>query len=163
MFIRGCIFNRPFLKLATHVPHNSWISTVNNAKLWYLKPLNLYQIEKPYHINLPADALGTYAQSNEVSQEYAGIRIQDLRSSVKDFTLERNGFQVFQDVDCGSDLQRSVDPGGVSSPQDFHNDPDIVRRVYYPMVERLLKEKLRAQSAKAFTHDVRLAPYCSGK
>ncbi|KAM0803107.1 hypothetical protein BDR22DRAFT_802241 [Usnea florida] len=128
------------MKQAARCPQRHWLSTVNNAKLWYLKPLDLYQAEKPYHINLPSQALGSHAQSNEVSHEYPGIRIKSLRGLENEFTLDRNGFQIFQDVDCGND---------------YFDDPDAVRRDYYPTIERLLKEKLGAQSAIAFTHDVR--------
>ena len=147
-----------YMEQAAKFPQHHWLSTVNNAKLWYLKPLDLYQAEKPYHINLPSEALGTHAQSNEVSHEYPGIRIKSLRGLENDFTLDRNGFQIFQDIDCGdSSNWSSHNVSAAPSPDDF-DDPDAVRRIYYPTIERLLKEKLGAQSARAFTHDVWLPP-----
>ena len=147
-----------YMEQAAKFPQHQWLSTVNNAKLWYLKPLDLYQAEKPYHINLPSKALGGHAQSNEVSHEYPGIQIQSLRGLEKDFTLDRNGFQIFQDIDCGDTFNRSShNVSAVPSP-DIFDDPDAVRRIYYPTIERLLKEKLGAQSARAFTHDVWLPP-----
>ncbi len=139
------------------------ISTVNNAKLWYLKPLHLYRTEKPYHINLPANALGDYAQSNEISQEYAGIRLQDLRGYENDFTLDRHGFQIFQDADFGDDSDRSPHTRGAAPDSDVYDDPRIVRKSYYPAIERLLKEELGAQSAKVFTHDVWLPAFIIGR
>lgn len=151
-------FNR-CLRQATTIPQNHWISTVNNARLWYLEPLQLYLTEKPYHINLPAIALGGHAQSNEVSREYAQIRIEDLRGSGNDFTLHKNGFQIFQDTNWADDPDRSTHSGSAALLSGFYEDPDSVRKYYYPAIENLLKEKLGAKSAKAFTHDVWPPPY----
>ena len=142
----------PCLRQATKIPRNRSISTVNNARLWYLEPSNLYQTEKPYHINLPANALRGYAQSNEVSREYTGIRIDNLRGFENDFTLDKNGFQIFQE--CGDVPNWSIHSASAASTSGLFDDPDIVRRYYYPGIERLLKHKLGAQSAKVFTHDV---------
>lgn len=154
---KGC-FHR-CLGQAGNTSRIYWLSTVNNARLWYLKPLDLYRTEKPYHINLPANALGGHAQSNEVSQEYAGIRIENLRGFENDFTLDKNGFQIFQDTDCNDESGWSAPSASLVPTSDVYDDPDIVRKNYYPAIERLLKEKLGAQSAKAFTHDVCLPLY----
>ena len=148
-----------YMEQAAQLPQHHWLSTVNNAKLWYLKPLDLYQAEKPYHINLPSEALGSHAQSNEVSHEYSGIQIQNLRGRENDFNLDRNGFQVFQDINCSDSPNRSCHNVSAAPSPDIFDSPDAVRRIYYPTIERLLKEKLGAQSARAFTHDVRLPPY----
>ena len=148
-FINGCLHQ------ATEVPRNHWISTINNARLWYLEPLQIYQTEKPYHINLPANALGVHVQSNEVSREYAGMRIENLRGSENKFTLDIHGFQIFQDIHWDDSSYWSTHTAAALT-SDLYHDPDSVRKYYYPKVESLLKEKLRAQSAKAFTHDVRL-------
>ncbi len=161
--LRGAITKSGFLhrclRQPTSFPQKHCISTVNNARLWYLKPLDLYQTEKPYHINLPANALGSHAPSNEVSQEYASIRIQSLRGFEKEFTLDKNGFQVFQDYVCGDDSDGSAQSARAVPILDVYDNPDLVRKIYYPAVENFLKEKLGAQSAKAFTHDVWLPPY----
>lgn len=155
-FNRKHVLNR-CLEQAANIPRIHWISTVNNARLWYLKPLHLYQTEKPYHINLPANALGSHAQSNEVSEEYAGIKIQDLRGLEKDFTLDRNGFQIIQDASRGAESSFTHNASAAPT-SDIFDDTDTVRKYYYPAVERLLKDKLKVQSAKAFTHDVCLPP-----
>ena len=156
--LRGAFTRKRFfyrcLGQAANVPPKRCISTVNNAKLWYLKPLDLYRTEKPYHINLPANALGSHAQSNEVSQEYAGIRIQSLRGFENDFTLDKNGFQIFQDCVCGNGLDWSAHSASAAATSDVYNDPDLVRKIYYPAIEHFLKGKLGARSAKAFAHDV---------
>lgn len=152
-FARKRILNR-CLGQPANVPRNRWISTVKDAKLWYLKPLHLYQTEKPYHINLPANALGSHAQSNEVSEEYAGIQIEDLRGFENDFTLDKNGFQIFQDTDCSNSSVCSTYGTSAVPTSDFYDDPDLVRKYYYPTIERFLKEKLKAQLVKPFTHEV---------
>ena len=146
------------LREAAKVARNHWISTINDARLWYLAPLKLYQTEKPYHINLPANALGGHAQSNEVSREHAGIRVENLRGFEKDFTLDKNGFQIFQDTDWRENSDRSTHSFSAAPISGFYDDPDTVRKYYYPAIESLLKEKLGAQSAKAFTHDVGCRP-----
>ena len=153
-------FSHRCLGQAANLQRKSLMSTVNNARLWYLKPLDLYQTEKPYHINLPVNALGSHAQSNEVSQEYAGIRIQSLRGFESCFTLDKNGFQVFQDTDCSDASDWSTRGARAAPGSDVYSDPALVRENYYPAVERFLKEKLGARLAKAFTHDV-WQPPCS--
>ena len=151
--------NNGCLRQATKVPRNHWISTISNARLWYLEPLKLYQTEKPYHINLPADALGDYVQSNEVSREYARMRIENLRGLENKFTLDKHGFQIFQDIHWGHACDWSTHTADAAPKSVNYHDPDSVRKYYYPTIESLLKERLRAQSAKAFTHDVRLLPH----
>ena len=151
--------NNGCLRQATKVPRNHWISTISNARLWYLEPLQLYQTEKPYHINLPADAIGDHVQSNEVSREYAGMRIENIRGLENKFNLDRHGFRIFQDIHWGDSWDWSAPTAGAFPTSCFYDDPDSVRKYYYPTIENLLKERLRAQSAKAFTHDVRLLPH----
>jgi hypothetical protein len=131
------------------------ISTAVNAKLWYLKPLAVYETEKPYHINLPANALLEGSQSNEESGEYPGIQVSNLRGQEDQFTLDRNGFQVFG---CGaSDELETTKRLNNAVSYDEYADPDIVRKKYYPAVNEFLKSVLGAGEALAFTHDVRLS------
>ena len=144
------------LRHATKIAHRHSLSTINDARLWYLEPLQLYQTQKPYHINLPASALGAHAQSNEVSREYAGIRIENLRGFEDNFTLDKHGFQIVQDSHWADGPDGCTHSAGAAPIPSFEDDPDTVRKYYYPAIESLLKKSLRAQSAKAFTHDVRL-------
>ncbi|KAL6713620.1 hypothetical protein ACLMJK_009085 [Lecanora helva] len=110
-----------------------------DGRLWYLRRLNTYKTEKPYHINLPARALGCHWQTNEVSQEQGDIRIEDIRGREEHFSLDTNGFQVLRAAWNGLN----------------HDDPDAVRRGYYHTIECLLEDRLGARFAKAFTHDIR--------
>jgi hypothetical protein len=67
------------------------------------------------------------------------VRIEDARGQENEFTLDRNGFQLV------------TSPSSVS---DFYSD-DEVKRVYYPEVERLVKEALGATRVQIFDHTVR--------
>jgi hypothetical protein len=69
------------------------------------------------------------------------VRIEDARGHERQFTLDRNGFQ----------LVRSA-----SHVADFYS-PEEVERVYYPEVERLLRDTLGASRVTIFDHTVRNA------
>lgn len=69
------------------------------------------------------------------------IRIEDARGRESEFTLDRNGFALLKA------------PTQVS---DFYS-PEEVERVYYPEVERLLRETLGASRVHIFDHTVRNA------
>src|SRR6201984_1520300 len=64
------------------------------------------------------------------------VRIEDARGRESEFTLDRNGFAL------------------VKAPTAVANfyDPEEIKRVYYPEVEQLLKDKLGASSGFVFYH-----------
>jgi hypothetical protein len=68
--------------------------------------------------------------------------IYDARPLADSLSLEVEGFALKR---CGSAVS------------DFY-DPDQVRSIYYPEVERLVKEATGATKVVAFEHDVRCAP-----
>jgi hypothetical protein len=67
------------------------------------------------------------------------VRIEDARGRESEFTLDRNGFALVK---------------APTTVADFY-DPEEVKRVYYPEVERLLREKLGADRVFIFDHNVR--------
>jgi hypothetical protein len=67
------------------------------------------------------------------------VRIEDARGREDEFTLDRNGFQLVK---------------ARSSVSDFYSDEEV-KRVYYPEVERLVKEALGATRVQIFDHTVR--------
>jgi hypothetical protein len=69
------------------------------------------------------------------------MTIEDARGRETAFTIDRNGFQF---VKAPTDVQ------------DFYS-PEEVRRVYYPEVERLLRNTLGASRVFVFDHGVRNA------
>src|SRR4051795_10248989 len=69
------------------------------------------------------------------------IRIEDARGRESEFTLNRNGFALVK---------------APTTVVDFY-DPDQIKRVYYPEVERLLRDTLGASRVFVFDHNVRNA------
>jgi hypothetical protein len=69
------------------------------------------------------------------------IAIEDARGREKAFTLDRNGFQLVK---------------AASRVGDFYA-PEEVERIYYPEVEKLLRDTLGASRVKIFDHTVRNA------
>jgi hypothetical protein len=104
------------------------------ARLHYLKR----GPEKPtfYRIDPPPGV----PQWNGIDDERE-VRIEDARGRDSEFTLDRNGFTLVKA------------PTAVAS---FYDDEEI-KRVYYPEVERLLRDELGASRVFVFDHNVRNA------
>jgi hypothetical protein len=104
------------------------------AELHYLKRT----VEKParYVMEPPPGV----PQWNGIDDPHT-VRIEDARGREAEFTLDRNGFAL------------------ISAPTavaDFYS-PEEIKRVYYPEVERLLRDKLGASRVVVFDHNVRNA------
>jgi hypothetical protein len=67
------------------------------------------------------------------------VLIQDARGHEPEFTLDRNGFTLIE---------------APTAVRNFY-DPDEIRSVYYPEVERLLRNTLGASRVVVFDHNVR--------
>lgn len=67
------------------------------------------------------------------------VLIHDARSHEPEFTLDRNGFALIK---------------APTAIQNFY-DPDEIKSVYYPEVERLLRNTLGASRVVVFDHNVR--------
>ena len=67
------------------------------------------------------------------------VLIEDARGHESEFTLDRNGFTLIK---------------APSAVRNFY-DPDEIKSVYYPEVERLLRDKLGASRVAVFDHNVR--------
>src|ERR1700739_4097548 len=68
----------------------------------------------------------------------AETTIEDARGRESEFTLDRNGFALVK---------------ASTAVADFY-DPDEIKRVYYPEVQRLLCDKLGASCVFVFEHNV---------
>jgi len=94
--------------------------------------------EKPayYRIDPPPGA-----QKWNAKNDPREVTIEDARGRESEFTIDRNGFQL------------------VKAPTVVRNfyDPDEIKRVYYPEVEQLLKDKLGCSRVFVFDHNVRNA------
>jgi hypothetical protein len=69
------------------------------------------------------------------------LRIEDARGREAEFTIDRNGFQLVK---------------AATVVADFYS-PEEIKRVYYPEVERLLRDTLGASRVFVFDHNVRNA------
>ena len=69
------------------------------------------------------------------------VRIEDARGREAEFTLDRNGFALLK---------------APTAVADFYSE-DEIRRVYFPEVEQLLKDRLGASRVHVFDHNVRNA------
>src|ERR1700677_2396209 len=69
------------------------------------------------------------------------VVIEDARGRESEFNLDRNGFALVK---------------APSEVRDFYN-PDVIKSVYYPEVERLLLNTLGASRVAVFDHNVRNA------
>jgi hypothetical protein len=72
------------------------------------------------------------------SRRYS-VPIHDARPLIKDLSLDREGFALVQNR---------------TAVVNFYNEEEV-REVYYPEVERLVKEATSATKAVVFAHDVR--------
>jgi hypothetical protein len=75
------------------------------------------------------------------------VRIEDARGRESEFTLDRNGFALVR---------------APTQVRDFYS-PEEVKSVYYPEVERLLKEQLGVSRVFVFDHGVRNAGLPDGR
>src|ERR1700694_4529213 len=94
--------------------------------------------EKPayYRIEPPPGVL----RSNGINDPHE-VTIEDARGRASEFTLDRNGFALVK---------------APTAVADFYS-PDEIERVYYPEVERLLRDALGASRVFVFDHNVRNA------
>ncbi|OAP56963.1 hypothetical protein AYL99_09075 [Fonsecaea erecta] len=128
----------------------------------YLEPLELYK-EKPYLINIPAEALPPGLATNESYIPYPGIVIEDMRGKENNFTLDRNGFAVFRDDRQHESVFKSsairerlgVNFLGSCLKYDEYDDYAVVKTKYRKASEDFLTHLLGAETTKTFTHEVR--------
>src|SRR3979411_2913270 len=104
------------------------------STLYYLKR----GVEKPayYRIEPPPGV----PRSNGINDPHE-VTIEDARGRESEFTLDRNGFALVKAPTAGADF----------------SSPDEIKRVYYPEVERLVRDTLGASRVFVFDHNVRNA------
>lgn len=118
------------------------------ASINYTAPLELYKTQKPFYSNVPAP---DGRHSNQVAWKYANIEFHDIRDNLRDFDLDKNGFEIFQ---FGKESKDEAPA--------FDSEPWIENH-YYHVVERVLKARFGDVHVKIFDHTVSLlvleAPY----
>lgn len=111
-----------------------------NATLHYL----VRGAEKP--VRYVGDVPDGASRYNGIDDPH-DVRIEDARGRENEFTLDRNGFQLVR---------------APTRVADFYSDEEV-KAVYYPEVERLLKEKLGASRVFIFDHQTRNATLPGGR
>jgi hypothetical protein len=107
------------------------------SKLNYTAPLDLYEREKPFYSNVP---LPNGVQSNQKAQLYDNITFHDVRDEIHAFDIDDQGFEVLR--------YKDTIPDG-----DF--DSDVwVRSEYYPVAERVLRDRFGDVDILIFDHTV---------
>lgn len=109
------------------------------ASIHFLKSNPVFSEEKPYAFRYEIEE-GPVPQSNMTMEETHGIKVCDIRNDIRNFTLERNGFEVMQ-IRC--ELSR----------EDFLNEGKLA--TYFQELETTLKKRLRARKAMVFRHGIR--------
>ena len=117
------------MSLAVAVTSKSLTATLHYLKRGPEKP-TYYRIEPPPGV----------PQWNGIDDPH-DVRIEDARGRESEFTLDRNGFALVK---------------APTAVADFY-DPEEIRRVYYPEIERLLRATLGASRVFVFDHNVRNA------
>ena len=105
---------------------------VVNGVLNYIEPSS----EKPVYYTFEPPAGIPKASGNFIAHR---VRIRSARELAADLSLDKQGFELVHQE---------------SSVQDFYDRAEV-ERVYYPEVERLLKEATGAEKVVIFDHQVR--------
>ena len=109
------------------------------ASINYTAPLELYTREKPFYSNVPAP---DGRQSNQVAWKYDNVEFHDIRRHLGDFTLDKNGFEVFQYGEEPEDGTSRFD------------STSWIEKHYYPVVEKVLRARFGDVDVKIFDHTV---------
>jgi hypothetical protein len=112
---------------------DSVFSTLN-----YLLETDLYDREKPYFSNIPADD-GTH--TNQYTRPYGGVAFHNMRGHEQEFSLDVHGFQIVKS------LQNNM-------VCNFDSD-DWIQKEYYSVIKNMLKQTVGASRVEIFDHTVR--------
>lgn len=108
------------------------VSSIN-----YTAPIDLYKREKPFYSNIPAP---DGRQSNQQVLTYENIIFHDIREKLDEYRIDEQGFEIVK-------IEDQVPDG------DFGSD-SWIRENYYPVVERLLKDRFGEVEVLTFDHTV---------
>ncbi|KAF2116998.1 putative CmcJ-like methyltransferase [Lophiotrema nucula] len=110
-----------------------------HTSLFFVRPDELHRVEKPYAFKFPLENAAIPSKNYEhIETEH--VQVSDIRGHESDFTLEKNGFAVF---DMGKDFKY----------EDFHDSVKI--EPYFHLVEKLLKQELGASHVQMFRYGLR--------
>lgn len=110
------------------------------VKLEFLKPLELYKLEKPYRlfIGKPPQA-PNIPLTNVEMEEISGINVMDARGQEPKFDLDEHGFQFVKH----------------SQPFPTSHDEETIQLSYIPQVESFIKQNVK-HAKRVFIFDWRV-------
>ena len=111
------------------------------SSLRFIKPLRLYESEKPFLCEFDVKHISGAQQTNiECDTLQVSIQIQDVRGLESKFTVERNGFEILQHESAIglSDIAFSAE----------------TRQQYLKETERIIKDRFNAYLVSAFGCEV---------
>lgn len=97
--------------------------------------------ENPYVRGAPSEG---FEKSNFEQQEYP-VTITDARDNMENFSLDKHAFAFYQDSDLSDEILEAL----------RSNDANRISREYFPLVERLVRQKTGAGKVVIFDHAVR--------
>ena len=63
------------------------------SQMYYIAPLPLYRVEKPFFLNIPVHRIPSARQTN-VTHTARDVPFTDIRSHESLFSLDKNGFEI---------------------------------------------------------------------
>lgn len=103
----------------------------------YLAPLDVYQVQKPYHSRLPF--LNGLRRTNIMGKAYRDVRVYDVTGSTSSFDLDDSGFEFLKI------------PAGIKDWSDHQ-----VREQYLPNMKKWLLNHFNCEAAHVYAYNVRL-------
>lgn len=104
------------------------------ASVGFLRDLNLYNREKPFHLDLSKDREADSFLTNIVHDVYDDVIVTDIRGNEGLFNLDIHGFQLAKHITS-------------MHPHDF-DEPEKIRAAYFPEMASYLKTFLGAKSVQ---------------
>jgi len=111
------------------------------AQFNFLKPLDLYNTEKPYWLFIgKPDSDPKVETTNVVTNMVTGIMVKDVRGYESEFTLDKQGFRF------------------ITHNQTFKSfdDEEKVKTEFLPEVERIIKDHVHSTS-RVLVYDWRVS------
>lgn len=105
-------------------------------------PTQLNYYKDPGDGSEPAPSIIGKPETYERPFEPLDVVVQDIRGREDQFSLDKNGFQIFRH----------------ESQEKVFTDDDHIKSVYYPETEQLLKDATGASRIFIFDHTIRRAP-----
>jgi hypothetical protein len=112
---------------------------LRRAPLFYLRPQSLYEVEKPYFMNIPVHNMEGLKQTN-VSYTMRTANFTDIRGYESLFSVDKHGFAI-------GDLKTNLQ-------YENFDDPTKITTTYYEEVCDFLKQNLGASDVLPFDYQV---------